>query len=111
MAVGTGGRGRGSQLPPPPIFCQPKTYKSVYSNAHSSVDVGNQRYTNVQNCILLKCKCDNTPQSQNVPTALVPCTRGDIPTTILSNKQLHPNLDDKEILDVTYTRGMKRYSV
>ena len=26
--------------------------------AHSSVDIGNQRYTYVQNCILLKYKCD-----------------------------------------------------
>ena len=25
---------------------------------HSSVDIGNHRYTNVQNCILLKYKCD-----------------------------------------------------
>ena len=26
--------------------------------AHSSVDIGNHIYTNVQNCILLKYKCD-----------------------------------------------------
>ena len=26
--------------------------------AHSSVDIGNHRYTNVQNCILLKYKFD-----------------------------------------------------
>ena len=39
MAVGTGGQGGGA-IAPPPIFCQPKkfkslkitTYKSVYSN-------------------------------------------------------------------------------
>ena len=64
-----GGRG-GGQLPPPPIFCQPKkfkivnttTYRSVYRNmakyVNSSVDIGNRRYTNEQNCILLKKKCD-----------------------------------------------------
>ena len=28
MAVGTGGRG-GGQLPPPPIFCQPKRFKII----------------------------------------------------------------------------------
>ena len=26
--------------------------------AHSSVDIGNHRYNNVQNCIILKYKCD-----------------------------------------------------
>ena len=26
---------------------------------HSSVDIGNNRYTNVQKCILFKYKCDN----------------------------------------------------
>ena len=25
---------------------------------HSSMDIGKHRYTNVQNCILLKYKCD-----------------------------------------------------
>ena len=69
MAVGTGGAG-GQLPPPPPIFCQPKkfkivnttTYRSVYRNmakyVNSSVDIGNHRYTNEQNCILLKKKCD-----------------------------------------------------
>ena len=70
MAVGTGGMGQGGIAPP--IFCQPKTIqslktttytsKSVYSKkskyAHSSVDIGNHRYRNVQNDVLLKYKCD-----------------------------------------------------
>ena len=63
MAVGTG---KGAV----PIFCQPKKIKSLKTTtykstkairlkyAHSSVDIGNHRYTNVQNCILLKYKCN-----------------------------------------------------
>ena len=65
MAVGTGGGGAGGGggAIAPPIFCQPKkfkivkttTYKSVYRNmakyVNSSVDIGNHRYTNEQNCI------------------------------------------------------------
>ena len=41
--------------------------------AHSSVDIGNHRYTNVQNCILLKYKCNKKcpPPSENIPTALL----------------------------------------
>ena len=64
MVVGTGG-GRGRQLLPP-IFCQPKrfkslkimTYKSVYSNKDK---IGLVQWileitdTNVQNCMLLIC--------------------------------------------------------
>ena len=69
MAVGTGGQG--GQLPPPPIFCQPKKFKIVKTTTYidqcieiwlkyvnSSVDIGNHRYTNEQNCILLEKKCD-----------------------------------------------------
>ena len=46
---------------------------------NSLVDIGNHKYTNVQNCILWKYKCDKKnarrlppppPGSQNVPTAL-----------------------------------------
>ena len=84
MVVGTGG-----QLPPPPIFCQPKkfkiikstTYKSVYRNMakyiNSSVDIGNHSYTNEQNCILLKESVIKKffvlpppPNPKIVPTAL-----------------------------------------
>ena len=72
MAVGTGGGGGqgGIAPPPPPNFCQPKQFKttrSLYKQLHinpciaiwlkydhGSVDIGNHRYTNVQNCILLK---------------------------------------------------------
>ena len=35
MAVGTGGQG--GQLPPPPIFCQPKKFKSLKITTHKSV--------------------------------------------------------------------------
>ena len=48
---------------------------------YSSVDIGNHRYTNEQNCILLKKKCDKKtriifcppppPNPKIVPTALV----------------------------------------
>ena len=56
MVVGTGGQS-------PQIFStKTTTFKSVYRNkdkyAHSAVDIGNHRYTNVHNCILLKYKCD-----------------------------------------------------
>ena len=94
MAVGTGGgeQGGGRNCPPPNILPAKKfksvkitTYKHVYSNkakyAHSSLDILNQRCTNVQNCIVLICKCDTQkivqnffapppPQSKSVPTAL-----------------------------------------
>ena len=42
------------------------TNKSVYSNKDSNrqiaikVDIGNQRYTNTQYCIVLQCNNDNT---------------------------------------------------
>ena len=57
MAVGTGGG-------------QPKKFKTIKQRhidqcieiwlkyVNSSVDIGNHRYTNEQNCILLKKKCD-----------------------------------------------------
>ena len=91
MAVGTGG-----QLPPPPNIL-PTPLKNNDINqciairlkyVHSSVDIGNHRYSNVQNCILLKYKCDkknarlrraiflplpprpHPPYPKNVPTAL-----------------------------------------
>ena len=35
MAVGTGGGGRGGS--PPPIFCQPKKFKSLKITTHKSV--------------------------------------------------------------------------
>ena len=35
MAVGTGGQG--GQLPPPPIFCQPKKFKIVKTTTYRSV--------------------------------------------------------------------------
>ena len=51
--------------------------------AHSSLDIWNQRCTNVQNCIVLKCECDTKtnlrgddflppppPNTKSVPTAL-----------------------------------------
>ena len=66
MAVGTEG-----QLPPPPQYFANQTIQEYKNNdiinqcieiwlkyVHSSVDIGNHRYTNVQNCILLKWKCD-----------------------------------------------------
>ena len=51
----------------------------MYSNkakyAHSSVDIGDHRHTNVQNCIFLKYKCDKkivlAPQSQKRSYGLV----------------------------------------
>ena len=52
----------------------------MYSNkakyVHRSVDIGNDRYTNLQNCILLKYKsdqkqfCAQSQNHQNVPTTL-----------------------------------------
>ena len=45
MAVGTGGGGN-------------QCIKIWLKYVHSSVDIGNHRYTYVQNCILLKYKCD-----------------------------------------------------
>ena len=69
MAVGTGGQGGGGNCPPPPIFCQPQKFKIVKQRhidqcieiwlkyVNSSVDIGNHRYTNEQNCIILKKKC------------------------------------------------------
>ena len=36
MAVGTGGQG-GGQFPPPPIFCQPKKFKSLKITTHKSM--------------------------------------------------------------------------
>ena len=35
MAVGTGGQG--GQLPPPPIFCQPKKFKIIKTTTYRSV--------------------------------------------------------------------------
>ena len=69
MTVGTRGRGGGA-IVPPQYFANPqksKSFKKRHINrciairikyAHSSVDIGNLRYTIVQNCILLKYKCD-----------------------------------------------------
>ena len=64
MAVGTGGAG--GAIAPPPYFANQKNsrvfIKQLHINqciakwlkyVHSSVDIGNHRYTNVQNCILL----------------------------------------------------------
>ena len=65
-----GGGRRGGAIAPPPIFCQPKQFKIIKQRhidqcieiwlkyVHSSVDIGNHRYSNDQNCILLKKKCD-----------------------------------------------------
>ena len=95
MAVGTGGgAGGGGQFPPPYLAnLKPKKFKSIeqrYINhcieiwlkyIHSSVDIGNHRYINVQNCILLKYKCvlkkiarqillPPPPHPKIIPTAL-----------------------------------------
>ena len=68
MTVGT--RGGGEAIAPPQYFAnqkKSKSFKKQHINhcitirikyAHSSVDIGNLRYTIVQNCILLKYKCD-----------------------------------------------------
>ena len=38
MAVGTGGGGQGAgNFSPPPIFCQPKKFKSLEITTHKSV--------------------------------------------------------------------------
>ena len=37
------------------------------------MDIGNHRYTNVQNCILLKYKCDFCPTPPNPKIVLRPC--------------------------------------
>ena len=61
MAVGTGGN-----CPPPQYFANPKNLRLLKQRhidqcieiwlkyGNSSVDIGNHRYTNEQNCILLK---------------------------------------------------------
>ena len=50
MAIGTGGQVGKLHI----NQCIEMWLKYV----HSSVDIGNHRYTNIQNCILLKYKCD-----------------------------------------------------
>ena len=86
MAVGTGGG-----IPHPQYFAKPNKFKSIKQRhinqcieirlkyAHSSVDLGNYRCTNVQNCTklypfeievcFLKCT-PPPPQPQIVTTAL-----------------------------------------
>ena len=37
MAVGTGGGAGGAIAPPPPIFCQPKKFKTIKTTTYRSV--------------------------------------------------------------------------
>ena len=81
MAVGTGGGGGRGHLPnilPTQKIQEYKKQRHInqcieiwLKYVHSSVDIGNHRYTNVQNCILLKYKCDKKcppPNPKIVPT-------------------------------------------